>query len=147
MRKPWRGSRNEDDLMSVPSGPYTPIVRAGPWLVCSGQLGLESPSVVGVHHGDASAPLAPSLVKGGPAAQLTQALANANRLLRGKGATPIDVIKTTVFLTDMADYAVINDAYTSFFGHHRPARSVVAVVGLPLGALVEVELWAYTPST
>ncbi len=123
--------------MSTPIGPYTPIVRAGPWLICSGQLGL--------HHGGTggtSAP-APVLVEGGAPAQLAQALSNADRLLRDNGATAGDVVKTTVFVTDMDEYAAVNQAYVTFFGDHRPARSVVGVAGLPMGASVEVELWAY----
>lgn len=131
--------------MSTPIGPYTPIVRAGPWLVCSGQLGLVS-SRDHARGGDADASSAPVLVKGGAAAQLSQALDNAGQLLHGHGAQAADVVKTTVFLTDMADYAAVNDVYVRFFGDHRPARSVIAVVGLPMGALVEVELWAYTPT-
>ena len=123
--------------MSAPIGPYRPIVRAGPWLVSSGQLGLEP---------NPDPASGPSLVAGGVAAQLTQALANGERLLEGEGATRSDVIKTTVFVTDMDDFATVNQAYASFFGDHRPARSVVGVVALPLGALVEVELWAYQPS-
>jgi 2-iminobutanoate/2-iminopropanoate deaminase len=119
--------------MSTPIGPYTPIVTAGPWLICSGQLGLGAPE----------AGQAPSLVGGGAPAQLARALANAEGLLRGQGAVPADVVKTTVFLVDMADAPAVNDAYLAFFGDHRPARSMVAVAGLPLGALVEVELWAY----
>jgi 2-iminobutanoate/2-iminopropanoate deaminase len=83
------------------------------------------------------------LVDGGAPAQLAQALANADGLLRENGATPFDVVKTTVFVTDMDRYAAVNDAYVAFFGDHRPARSVVAVAGLPMGAAVEVELWAY----
>ena len=53
------------------------------------------------------------------------------------------MVKTTVFLTDMGDAAAVNEAYVAFFGDHRPARSMVAVAALPLGALVEVEVWAY----
>jgi 2-iminobutanoate/2-iminopropanoate deaminase len=83
------------------------------------------------------------LVEGGAPAQLAQALANADGLLRGQGAVPADVVKTTVFLVDMADAPAVNDAYLAFFGDHRPARSMVAVSALPLGGLVEVELWAY----
>lgn len=83
------------------------------------------------------------LVEGGATAQLTQALSNGERLLRDGGATAADVVKTTVFVTDMADYGAINEAYVRFFGDHRPARSVVGVAGLPMGAAVEVELWAY----
>ncbi|HEV3266725.1 MAG TPA: RidA family protein [Acidimicrobiales bacterium] len=123
--------------MPAPIGPYSPIVRAGPWLVSSGQLGVEP-------NPDPSS--APALVVGGVAAQLTQALANGERLLEGEGASRSDVIKTTVFVTDMDDFATVNQAYSSFFGDHRPARSVIGVVALPLGALVEVELWAYQPS-
>jgi 2-iminobutanoate/2-iminopropanoate deaminase len=123
--------------LPAPIGPYSPIVRAGPWLVSSGQLGVEP-------NPDPSS--APALVVGGVAAQLTQALANGERLLEGEGASRSDVIKTTVFVTDMDDFATVNQAYSSFFGDHRPARSVIGVVALPLGALVEVELWAYQPS-
>jgi 2-iminobutanoate/2-iminopropanoate deaminase len=118
--------------MSAPIGPYSPIVSAGPWLICSGQLGL-SPSE--------GAP--PALVEGGVIAQLRQALANAAALLEAAGTDLTAVAKTTVFLTSMADYPAVNDAYAEFFGQHRPARSVVAVAGLPMGALVEVEVWAF----
>jgi 2-iminobutanoate/2-iminopropanoate deaminase len=83
------------------------------------------------------------LVVGGAPAQLTQALANGEQLLRDSGATAADVVKTTVFVTDMDQYGAINEAYVRFFGDHRPARSVVGVACLPLGAAVEVELWAY----
>ena len=118
--------------MSAPIGPYSPIVSAGPWLICSGQLGL-APSE--------GAP--PALVEGGVIAQLRQALANAGALLEAAGTDLTAVAKTTVFLTSMADYPAVNDAYAEFFGQHRPARSVVAVAGLPMGALAEVEVWAY----
>jgi 2-iminobutanoate/2-iminopropanoate deaminase len=124
--------------MSTPIGPYAPIVRAGPWLICSGQLGLRPGT-----EGRASPA---TLVDGGAPAQLTQALANADRLLRDNGATPADVVKTTVFVTDMDGYAAVNAAYAAFFADHRPARSVVGVAGLPMGAAVEVELWAYLAS-
>ncbi len=53
------------------------------------------------------------------------------------------MVKTTVFVTDMAGYAAVNEAYAAFFGDHRPARSVVGVAALPMGAAVEVEVWAY----
>jgi 2-iminobutanoate/2-iminopropanoate deaminase len=117
-----------------PSGPYTPIVRAGPWLICSGQLGLRQ--------NDGS----PVLVEGGSSAQLTQALSNADQLLRANGATPEDVVKTTVFVTDPNQFSSVNEAYVAIFGTHRPARSMVAVAALPAGAAVEVELWAYAPA-
>ncbi len=119
--------------MSTPVGPYAPAVRAGPWLVCSGQIGLQS--------GSAGA----ALVEGGFAAQTRQALENVRVLLRGRGLGWDNVVKTTVFLADMADYAAFNEIYIEAIGDHRPARSVVAVAALPLGALVEVEAWAYVP--
>lgn len=113
--------------MSKPVGPYTPIVRAGDWLIVSGQVGLADGQ----------------LVDGGVSAQLTQAIANLKELLADQGADLADVMKTTVFLADIADYAPMNEAYVAAFGDHRPARSAVAVAGLPLGAAVEVEAWAF----
>ena len=118
--------------MSAPVGPYAPAVRAGPWLVCSGQIGVED-----------RARRQPVLVEGGLAAQAVQALENAAALLAEHGLGWENVVKTTVFLTDMADYAIFNEIYVGVLGDHRPARSLVAVAGLPLGALVEVEVWAY----
>ena len=118
--------------MSTAISPYSPILAAGPWLICSGQLGMRSAP------GET-----PTFVEGGTAPQLTAALANAEGLLRGHGATRAEVVKTTVFLTDMADAPAANEAYVTFFGDHRPTRSMVAVAGLPLDALVEVEVWAY----
>ena len=119
--------------MSTPIGPYSPVVRAGPWLITSGQLGLAPPA-----DGEP-----PKLVAGGAPEQLGQALVNAGRLLADHGAGIGDVVKTTVFVTDMTGYAAVNEAYVAYFGDHRPARSVVGVAGLPMGAAVEVEVWAF----
>lgn len=113
--------------MSKPVGPYTPIVRAGEWLVVSGQVGIQDGKLVG----------------GGVEGQLRQALANLSALLEGEGASLDRVTKTTVFLRHMSDYAVMNEVYTAAFGDHRPARSAIGVADLPLGALVEVEAWAW----
>jgi 2-iminobutanoate/2-iminopropanoate deaminase len=110
-----------------PVGPYTPVVRAGEWLIVSGQIGLADGK----------------LVNGGFTAELTQALANLRAHLEGAGARLDQVAKTTVFLTDIADFGALNETYTAAFGDHRPARSAVAVSALPLGALVEVEAWAH----
>ena len=98
-------------------------------MVCSGQIGL------------CSSPQGPVLAEGF-AAQVDQALANVADVLAGERLGWGDVVKVTAFLADMADYAVFNARYVAVLGDHRPARSVVAVVGLPLGALVEVEVWA-----
>jgi 2-iminobutanoate/2-iminopropanoate deaminase len=115
--------------MSKPVGPYTPIVRAGDWLVVSGQVGLADGK----------------LVSGGMDAELEQALSNLEGLLASEGAALSDVVKTTVFLRHMSDYTRMNEIYTARFGDHRPARSAVAVAELPIGALVEVEAWAWLP--
>jgi 2-iminobutanoate/2-iminopropanoate deaminase len=114
---------------AAPVGPYRPIVRAGDWLVVSGQLGLADGA----------------LVEGGVGAQLTRAIANLAGHLASHGAGLGDVVKTTVFLTDMADFAVMNEAYVAAFAGHRPARSAVAVVALPLGGAIEIEAWAFVP--
>ena len=71
-------------------------------------------------------------------------LTNLSTLLESQGASLQDVVKCTVFLRDMADFAAMNEIYSARFGDHRPARSAIAVVDLPLGALVEIEAWAYT---
>ncbi len=114
-------------LMTKPVGPYTPIVRAGEWLICSGQVGIADGAIV----------------DGGLEAELRQALANMAGLLEGEGSSMNAVVKTTVFLTDMADYAEMNTVYVDVFGDHRPARSAVAVAELPINARIEVEAWAY----
>lgn len=110
-----------------PVGPYTPVVRVGEWLIVSGQVGLKDGH----------------LVHGGVDAELRQALDNLAALLQGEGASLRDVVKTTVFLRHIDDYAAMNAAYVDVFGDHRPARSAVGVAGLPVGALVEVEAWAF----
>jgi 2-iminobutanoate/2-iminopropanoate deaminase len=114
--------------MTKAVGPYTPVVRAGDWLVVSGQIGVRDGT----------------LVTGGTQAELRQALDNIRALLEGEGASLADVVKTTVFMRHIDDYAPMNDIYMEAFGDHRPARAAVAVAGLPLGALVEVEAWAFT---
>ncbi len=102
-------------------------MRAGDWLVVSGQLGL----VDGV------------LVDGGVPAQTRQAIANLAGLLADHDASLDQVVKTTVFLHHISDYQAMNEAYVASFGDHRPARSAVAVAGIPLHALVELEAWAF----
>jgi 2-iminobutanoate/2-iminopropanoate deaminase len=114
--------------MTKAVGPYTPVVRAGDWLVVSGQIGVRDGS----------------LVTGGTQAELRQALDNIRALLEGEGASLADVVKTTVYMRHIDDYAAMNEIYMDAFGDHRPARAAVAVSCLPLGALVEVEAWAFT---
>lgn len=116
--------------MSKPVGPYTPIVRTGDWLISSGQIGIADGA----------------LVEGGFEAQFRQAMTNLQGLFEGEGASLAAITKTTVFLTDMDDYADMNRIYLEFFGDHRPARSAVAVAQLPLGALAEIEASAHLGS-
>jgi 2-iminobutanoate/2-iminopropanoate deaminase len=120
--------------MSRPIGPYSPAVHAGEWVVCSGQLGVR-PSENG-----------PELVEGGLVEESRQALANVGGLLADNGLSWADVVKTTVFLTDIGGYSSFNEVYLSALGENRPARSLIAVAGLPMGGLVEVEVWAHKPT-
>ena len=115
--------------MTKPVGPYTPAVRAGDWIIVSGQLGLVDGAIVA----------------GGVAAQTAQAVENLKGQLAGMGATIADVAKTLCFLTDMDTFATFNEAYVAGFGDSRPARSTVGVAALPLGGAVEIEAWAYKP--
>ena len=113
--------------MSSLIGPYTPAVRAGDWIIVSGQLGLRDGA----------------LVDGGVTAQTAQAVANLVDRLSEMGAGLEHVVKTTCFLTEMAAFTDFNEAYVVGFGQHRPARSTVGVTALPLGAVVEIEAWAH----
>ena len=113
--------------MSKPLGPYSPIVRAGDFLIVSGQGGMADGVVV----------------SGGVAAETTQAMANMAALLEAEGAALTDLVKTTCFLTDMDNFSTFNAAYSEALGTHRPSRSTVEVSALPAGFLVEVEGWAY----
>ncbi len=88
-------------------------------------------------------PVVGSLAEGGVEAQATQALSNLRTQLEANGATMDQVVKATVFLTDMGNFAAINEVYCAAFGDHRPARSCVAVAALPIGALFEVEAIAH----
>lgn len=110
--------------------PYTPIVRAGDWLIVSGQVGLVDGQ----------------MVSGGVQAELRQAIANMSALLEGEGATLADVRKTTVFLRHMRDFPLMNETYAELFAEPYPARSAFAVSELPFVALVEVEAWAHLGS-
>jgi 2-iminobutanoate/2-iminopropanoate deaminase len=113
------------------AGPYSPAVRAGDWLVLAGQVGIDKES---------------GRIVDGVEAQARQVLANVAAVLGDCGASLTDVVKTTVFIVDMADFPAVNAVYADAFGDHRPARSTVAVAELPGGAYVEIEAWAYVGS-
>ena len=120
--------------MSPTAGPYSPVRRVGDWVITSGQVGLAD------NGSGASA-----LVPGGTVAELRQALQNVAEVLAIEGATLTDVVKTTLYLVDMGDFAAVNEVWVEYFAEDRPARSAVAVAALPIGARVEVEAWAYAP--
>jgi len=114
---------------AAPVGPYTPVVRAGDWVIVSGQLGVA--------HG--------VIVEGGVAAQTIRAIANLKAHLGDAGLDLSDVKKTMCFLVDMDTFATFNEAYVAGFGDTRPARSTVGVTALPMGGAVEIEAWAFKP--
>ncbi len=105
-------------------GPYSQAIKTGALVFCSGQLGLDP----------ASGELAV-----GVKAQAERSLLNLRAVAEAAGATLDSVVKTTIFLKDMADFAVVNEVYGSFFKGDKPARSTIAVAGLPKGGLVEIE--------
>lgn len=121
------------EMLTTPSappamGPYSHAVRAGDWIILAGQLGLD--------------PSSGTLVEGVDA-QARQALANIKAILGDHGKTLNDVAKSLVFVTDLADFPVINAAYADAFGDHKPARSTVQVAALPAGGRVEIEVWVF----
>ena len=84
-----------------------------------------------------------AIVDGGVPDQTRQVLANLAAVLATEGATLAQVVKTTVYLRHIDDFAAMNEVYAEVFGEHRPARATVGVAGLPLGALVEIDAWAF----
>lgn len=110
-------------------GPYAQAVRAGEWLFLSGQLGID--------------PNSGELVADDAGRQAAQALANLAAVLAAAGAELTDVVKTTVFLVDLADFAEVNEVYASVFSPPYPARTTVGVASLPRGARVEIDAIAY----
>lgn len=120
--------------MSPAVGPYSPVRRVGDWVITSGQVGIAT-------DGEGKT----ALVSGGTLPQLRQALQNVAEVLAIEGATLGDVVKTTLYLVDMSEFAEVNEMWVEHFTHDRPTRSAVAVAALPIGARVEVEAWAYAP--
>ena len=112
-----------------PLGPYSPIVRAGDFLIVSGQTGAKDGA----------------LVPGGLEAQVRTAMAALDSLLTTHGARLRDVVKTTVFLTDMADFGAMNAVYAEYFSDPPPARTTL-YVGLPGDLLVEIDVLAVQPA-
>ncbi len=108
-------------------GPYSQAVRVGAALYTSGQLGLDP---------------ATGTLPEGVEAQTRQSLSNIGAILDAAGYAVADVVKTTVFIRSMDDFARVNAVYSAFFGDHKPARSCVEVSRLPKDGLVEIEVVA-----
>ncbi len=106
-------------------GPYSQAIRTDSFIFTAGQIGLD--------------PSTGELVAGMVEEQTRQALSNLRNVIEAAGSSMDNVVKTTVFLKDMADFPKMNAIYAEFFGENPPARSTVAVVALPKGGLVEVE--------
>lgn len=109
-------------------GPYSQAIQVGNMLYTSGQIPID--------------PATGQFVEGGIEAQARQSLLNVQAILKEAGATMDNVVKTTVFLADMNDFAAVNAVYAEFFTEPFPARSAVAVKSLPKGALIEIEVVA-----
>ncbi|MGC1376903.1 MAG: RidA family protein [Anaerolineales bacterium] len=109
-------------------GPYSVAIQTDGFVFCSGQLGID--------------PATGELVAADIEAQTRQALANLKNVLESAGASLEKIVKTTIFLKDMADFQKMNFVYSEFFPSTPPARSTVAVAGLPKGGLVEIEATA-----
>ena len=112
----------------APIGPYSVAARGSDLVFLSGQTPID--------------PATGALVEGGIAEQTRQVFANLAAVLSGAGATFDDVVKVNVYLTSMDDFAAMNEVYATIFTAPHPARTTVAVAGLPLGAQVEIELVA-----
>ena len=112
-------------------GPYSQAIRSDSMIFTSGQLGLD--------------PVSGELVTGLVEGQTRQSLTNLKNVIEAAGSTLGHVVKTTVFLKDMIDFPKMNAIYAEFFGENPPARSTVAVAGLPKGGLVEIEAVALIP--
>jgi 2-iminobutanoate/2-iminopropanoate deaminase len=121
----------QTDLAPAAIGPYSQGVAAGGFVFTAGQIGLD--------------PATGAMVEGGVVAQAVQAISNLEAVLAAGGCSLSDVVKTTLFLADMRDFAAVNGVYDSRFDAPYPARSTVEAAGLPAGALFEIDAVAVTP--
>lgn len=123
-------SRHSDQAPAA-IGPYSQAVAVDGWLYTSGQIALD--------------PASGQLVDGGFEAQAARVLANLLEVLAAGGCRFKDVVKTTIYLADLADFGALNALYGAAMGEHRPARSTVQVAALPKDALVEIDMVARIP--
>ncbi|HUK14588.1 MAG TPA: RidA family protein [Thermoanaerobaculaceae bacterium] len=120
-----RSSVISTDAAPKAIGPYSQAYEIGGFIYLSGQIPLD--------------PASGAIVEGEFAVQAQRVLDNLDAVLRAAGCRRDQVVKTTVYLTDLGMFAELNQIYAAFFGEHRPARAVVGVAALPRGAKVEIE--------
>lgn len=111
-------------------GPYSQAVKAGGFVFCSGQIPID--------------PETGEFVSGGVAEQTEQVLKNLTEVLKAAGSSLENVVKTSVFLADMSDFAAMNEVYGRYFDSNKPARATVQAAGLPRDARVEIDCIAVT---
>jgi len=111
-------------------GPYSQAIRSGNFIFCSGQIPLD--------------PKSGEMVTDDIGAQTRRVLDNISGLLKAEGLSLGDVLKTTIFLTDLGNFQIVNEIYGSYFNNQPPARSTVQVSALPKGAKIEIEVIART---
>ena len=119
----------ETDKAPAAIGPYSQAVRVGEFLYCSGQIPLD--------------PKTGELIEGDVVAQAEQVMTNISAVLIAAGTDFSKVVKITIFMQDLNDFAAVNKVYGEFFSGPAPARSTVQVAGLPKGALLEIETVAF----
>ncbi len=118
----------ETKLAPAPVGPYSQAVEVDGTLYCSGQIAID--------------PETNQVLTGDVRTQAERVMKNINAVLKSAEMSFADVVKTTIYLTNMADFAAVNEVYAQYFKAHFPARSTVAVAGLPKGVNVEIEVLA-----
>ncbi len=123
----------QTDKAPAAIGPYSQAIVVGSLVYTSGQIGLD--------------PSTGQIVAGGVAAETERVLQNLGHVLDAAGSSLANVVKTTIFLTDMSDFATVNEIYGQYLTGVAPARSTVAVKSLPRGAVVEIDAVAEVPST
>lgn len=131
----WRPNMSKIAVSSAAApaaiGPYSQAIECDGWLFLSGQIPLD--------------PSSGELIEGDVAAQTEQVLTNLSAVLSAANASFDDIVKTTIYLTDLSDFSAVNAVYAKRFAANPPARATVQVAALPKGARVEIEAVAYVP--
>jgi 2-iminobutanoate/2-iminopropanoate deaminase len=115
----------------MPVGPYSQAIRAGDFLFVAGQVAVD--------------PVTGDFVLGSIAEQTNQCMENIKTILNAAGASLADVVRTTIYLTNMDDFGEVNDAYGNYFDLDPPARTTIGVAALPKGLAIEIDVIAYSP--